>query len=371
LNKKYSLDFAKQYTYNLGFILLSDSYKNNITKLKLIDKEGYLYFISLNSLLNGFLPERFHKSNIYTIENIKNWLKLNNNTFILLTKVFEGSNKPLILTCKDGYMFYSSWMVLHRGCIPEKFHKSNPYTIQNIKLWCNLNSKQFELVSDKYNGSNKLLKWKCLKEDCGENFKSNWGNIISGQGCSACVGRQIGISNCLATKNPELAIEWNYNKNGDLTPFDIAPFSNQHVWWKCSECKREWYASINGRNQGRGCSICNQSKGEKRISKKLINDNILFEPQKEFEMLIGVRGGNLSYDFYLSKYNLLIEYQGEQHERYIPGFHGSYEDFERQVEHDKRKREYAKNNNINLLEIWYYDFDNIEEILNNSIMEDN
>lgn len=34
-----------------------------------------------------------------------------------------------------------------------------------------------------------------------------------------------------------------------------------------------------------------------------------------------------------------------------------------QDEHDKRKRNYAKEHNINLLEIWYYDMDNIEEIL--------
>lgn len=34
-----------------------------------------------------------------------------------------------------------------------------------------------------------------------------------------------------------------------------------------------------------------------------------------------------------------------------------------QDEHDKRKRNYAKEHNINLLEIWYYDIDNIEDIL--------
>lgn len=39
------------------------------------------------------------------------------------------------------------------------------------------------------------------------------------------------------------------------------------------------------------------------------------------------------------------------------------EDFERQLEHDRRKREYTKQHNINLLEIWYYDIDDMEEIL--------
>ena len=71
----------------------------------------------------------------------------------------------------------------------------------------------------------------------------------------------------------------------------------------------------------------------------------------------------MSYDFYLPDYNLLIECQGEQHERFIRGFHETEESFEKQLEHDRRKREYAKKNNIDLLEIWYYDMDSIEEIL--------
>ena len=35
----------------------------------------------------------------------------------------------------------------------------------------------------------------------------------------------------------------------------------------------------------------------------------------------------------------------------------------------KEKREYAKEHNIELLEIWYYDYDNIENILENKIKE--
>lgn len=36
---------------------------------------------------------------------------------------------------------------------------------------------------------------------------------------------------------------------------------------------------------------------------------------------------------------------------------------ELQLTRDNLKREYAKDNNMRLLEIWYWDFDNIEEIL--------
>lgn len=78
--------------------------------------------------------------------------------------------------------------------------------------------------------------------------------------------------------------------------------------------------------------------------------------------MLGLGNGNLSYDFYLPDYNLLIECQGIQHESWRKNWI-TKEDFEKQLEHDRRKREYAKKNNINLLEIWYYDMDNIENIL--------
>lgn len=70
--------------------------------------------------------------------------------------------------------------------------------------------------------------------------------------------------------------------------------------------------------------------------------------------------------FFLPKLNILVEYQGEQHESPIDIFGGD-EQFKIQQEHDFRKREYAKSNNIQLVEIWYYDLNNIEEILKERI----
>lgn len=82
--------------------------------------------------------------------------------------------------------------------------------------------------------------------------------------------------------------------------------------------------------------------------------------------MLGVNGKKLSYDFYLPQYNLLIEFQGKQHEQPIEYF-GGEEKFKTQQEHDKRKREYAKLHNINLLEIWHYDINNIEKILTETL----
>ena len=65
-------------------------------------------------------------------------------------------------------------------------------------------------------------------------------------------------------------------------------------------------------------------------------------------------------------YNILIEAQGQQHITPIRQF-GGEEQFQKQKEHDKRKRDYAEANGYKLLEIWYYDYDRIEEILNKEL----
>ena len=120
---------------------------------------------------------------------------------------------------------------------------------------------------------------------------------------------------------------------------------------------------LNRSNCGVYCTDCNNSELEEATKQILQKYNIKYIPQKLYNGLIGLGNGSLSYDFYLPDYNLLIECQGEQHEHYCKGLHKTKKDFERQLEHDKRKREYAKQHNIKLLEIWYYDIDNIENIL--------
>jgi len=91
--------------------------------------------------------------------------------------------------------------------------------------------------------------------------------------------------------------------------------------------------------------------------------NIKYEQHVKFDGLLGLKGGQLSYDFLVK--DILIEYQGQFHDGTAP--QQSEEDYKIQQEHDRRKREYANKHNIKLLEIWYWDFDNVEKILNNEI----
>lgn len=139
---------------------------------------------------------------------------------------------------------------------------------------------------------------------------------------------------------------------------------------KCLKClcdkHGEFYTSWDNFQRYCGCPICNTSIGERKVMHFLDENCIEYIPQQRFNDLIGVGGGKLSYDFYIPRYNILIEYQGAQHEK--PGHFASSKDvanqnFITQQEHDKRKRNYAVDNGYNLLEIWYYDFNYIDDIL--------
>lgn len=76
---------------------------------------------------------------------------------------------------------------------------------------------------------------------------------------------------------------------------------------------------------------------------------------------------NLKIDFYLPKYNTFIEFNGEQHYKRIPYFHKSEDDFQMQVERDKRLKDYCKKNKIKLIVIKYNQINKIEKILNKEL----
>jgi hypothetical protein len=117
--------------------------------------------------------------------------------------------------------------------------------------------------------------------------------------------------------------------------------------------------------RGDRCPICCQSKGEERIQNYLTNKNIKFKPQFRFKDC-RVKYP-LPFDFAVfnndNNINCLIEFDGIQHYQHIPKY-GTKEDFEIKQQYDNVKNEYCLKNNIKLIRIPYWDFNNIETIIN-------
>lgn len=74
-------------------------------------------------------------------------------------------------------------------------------------------------------------------------------------GCPVCANRQLLFGfNDLATQYPDLAEEWNYERNV-LEPSEILSGTAKKVWWKCKK-GHEWESLISSRCTGVGCPYC-------------------------------------------------------------------------------------------------------------------
>lgn len=67
----------------------------------------------------------------------------------------------------------------------------------------------------------------------------------------------------LAEKFPDIAAQWDYERNGDLTPNKVSYGSNLIVWWKCSVCGHSYQKRIANRTapsrrsaESNKCPIC-------------------------------------------------------------------------------------------------------------------
>ena len=214
----------------------------------------------------------------WTYKLVKKYVK--SIGYILVSTNYINAHKKLIVKDSEGYFYVANLNNLKSGKKPNRFIKNNPYTIQNIKLWCKINKKPFKLTSNEYQKASIKMQWKCLKEGCQENFESSWNSIITNIGCPFCSGHQVGLSNCLSTKNPNIALEWHPIKNGGLTPHNVTTSYYKKVWWKCKKCEHEWESFIQDRNRTdsrqTNCPACTPSKGEQKIIIWLQNQKVKF-----------------------------------------------------------------------------------------------
>ena len=96
---------------------------------------------------------------------------------------------------------------------------------------------------------------------CGHEWMAIVRNRTYGEtGCPYCTGRKVlpGF-NDLATLYPELAEEWDQEKNGNLRPDQFTAGSLMKIWWRCRN-GHSWKTTIGNRTRGHDCPICRKEK---------------------------------------------------------------------------------------------------------------
>lgn len=191
-----------------------------------------------------------------------NWEK---NKQLKPQNITSGSHEKMWWKCKNGHEWEA---VVHTrmkgaGC-PYCAGKMAIKGLNDLKtLYPNLlnewDYKKNDELGIKPNeisaGSKKKVNWIC---DKGHKYiKSIYDKTHGSSNCPYCSNKKILKGyNDIATTNPELLVEWNYNKN-KISPYEVGKNSEKKVWWKCQKCNYEWESSIRNRCVIKsGCPVC-------------------------------------------------------------------------------------------------------------------
>ncbi len=292
---------------------------------------------------------------------------LNDN--IKIIGKYRTSKEPIECECvKCGQTIMKLPSELLKGtgcqnCSAKELGKAKRKSHEQFVLDLSKVNSRIELLSDYEGAHTKVL---CR---CRNNPEHEWSaypnNLLKGAGCPKCADVIGGEKRKQATLKKYLPI---FKKN-NLELIGEYKGTYEDTLFKCLVCGIEFDAAPHKIVQGqKGCPCCTaDSAGERKIFQFLYNQGIRYIPEMSFDGLVGWGNGPLRYDFYLPDYNTLIEYHGSQHESPKYGYFGGDEEFEKRHAHDQMKVEYAEKNGYKLITIWYYDYDNIEEILKQSL----
>ena len=178
-----------------------------------------------------------------------------------------GSHRKVWWRCPAGHSYYSviKSRVQGTGCpvcagrvvLPEENSLAALYPALTAEWDAEKNAPL--LPTQVAAGTLRKVWWKCAKGH-------SWQAVVSsrsggGAGCPICAGHKVQQGeNDFASQYPQLAAQWDRQKNGALTPELVTSGSNRRVWWLC-EKGHSYPAVIAHRvRSGSGCPYCANRK---------------------------------------------------------------------------------------------------------------
>lgn len=174
----------------------------------------------------------------------------------------KGSHQKVWWHCENGHTWRSEIRVRANGALCPYCTRRMLWVESNDLLTLNPvlasewdNEKNGELKpSDVLEGSHKYVWWKCQS---GHSWRARILSRSRGAGCPVCTGKAvIPGENDLETLYPDIAAQWDTERNGSLRPDQVTSFSNRKVWWQCT-LGHEWQAIVAARAvENSGCPYC-------------------------------------------------------------------------------------------------------------------
>lgn len=286
---------------------------------------------------------------------------------------YQNANTPITCQCnKCGYTWEANVRSLLNGSacpkcryiiIQQKKRKTHEQFVQQMQeLHPNLT------VLSEYKGDR--IKVKCYCNIHKITFDNTPGRLIQNDYlCPKCVSEYRSKSQALSQTDFENRIKQTQPNVLVLSKYKN---SNSYIEVKCLVHNQMYKQLASSLLAGKcGCDKCIGSKGERLISKILSERQIKYLAQYSFDNCRNI--APLKYDFYLPDYNCCIEYQGVQHYKPVQfggiSIENAQKKFDEATLRDRIKVEYCAKNNIKLLCIPYWEYDNLEQYLDEHLFK--
>lgn len=298
---------------------------------------------------------------IWNEEAIEEYVELENYKYIEMISL-NGMKSKIKIWCRNSsHTPYVVRFDAFKGSKSKNGTRCNQCRIDNDSIWDEesiikyVESNGYKFISfSKFNKYASIIKIWCGNPNH-KPYETYFGNFRSNQRCYKCT----------IVKWDEITIPKYINENG-YTFIKFLKYDNRNSLIEI-ECPNNHITSIRFRKfrEGCRCSMCNESKGENMVANVLNNNSINYI--REFKFDDCKCKNTLPFDFFLNDLNILIEYDGVQHFKILPHWGGIDKLIEQKI-HDTIKDLYCKKNNIKLIRIPYWEFKNIQFILNKELV---
>lgn len=357
--EKYKYDFVKKYIESYGFKLISVDYIKCNSKLILSCPNNHQFGITFSHFMNG---TRCAYCSGYKIDYSTIRRYIVSQGFKLISERYVAAKEKLIIECKNGHKFHMSWHDFRNGSRCRMCYEINRRmsTEEFICASKELYGEKLDYDKVNYVACNKYVTLICKVH--GE-YKQMPQNHFKSMGCKQCYSETLCKSN-------EQFIEEARIKHNNKFDYSLCKYikNNIKVTIICPK-HGEFKQTPQDHLKGNGCHRCNQSRGEIKIMEVLDQKKIVYNTQYRFKECKNIN--YLPFDFYLPEHNLCIEFQGIDHFEMIErskSYEKNLKNHQARQKADQIKRDFCLSNSIDLLEIPYWDYDQIPEILASKLL---
>ena len=350
-------------------VMDKNGYVKAKTKLLIKCEKGHEFNTCFDVYRNGkfkckkCVQESGHCRRKYTFNDIKGYFNNEGYTVTSLESDYKNMETVLNVICPRGHKWTSSYNNFQAGykcphCKIEDKENIEREELEQIIIKNGYEVIGFERAKDDF-FTESLFTIKCKNDHIiKKSVKSIRSNKMT---CLECYGK----------KKKELEeVLLIFEKEGYNVIYHDGYENNQSRFTLVCKNGHKRNTTFASFQQGdKSCGFCSEntnrvSRGEREIARYLEERKIEYIYQYKIEECRLKMP--LPFDFYLPKYNLLVEFDGELHYKIIDYFGGLDKFISRKIG-DITKNWYCSKNNIPLLRIPYWELNNIKNILDDKL----